>query len=575
MMEDVEIKCRGCGEIFILRSDQREYYLQRKIPEPKYCPICRKSYRDKKQKEQKAQNDAEWRLKKAEELRQYTDNLKEWNVVSLSEVELEDADRTLYIIGNGFDLMHGAKSSYYDFNKTLGKNSQLRFYLENYLKVEDLWADFEGALAKINVEAMCSPLTIDMFLDTMGAYDEDAGAAEFFAAAEMAAGPITAISTELKKRFRSWICSLKTNTDDRPLKEIIKQGKYLDFNYTEFIEDLYKVDENDICYIHGCRRKRKGCPKEELILGHMPGDSDSEYEFEDQYSGIQLTDYSAQMIYDAQQTAFGFVEEADEELTKNCDKIIENHKGFFEGLSEINRIITIGHSLYPVDWDYFREIISNNNAKERIQWYFGCHGKYDLERIQEFIDSFGIEKDQVFVFRTDLISVSLSETDESAHKKEDRPKKKVLGLSKDGKWEIVSYGGKIVIFDKLVKQQVFSRIFSTGINGVVFDDNNICLFLVARGMYKGVFLLRLIDGEWKYIREIEGIPNQGVITKRLHKIFLKNDQIIFVYNNRIRKYDTCDGKLIYNKQIQKAFEYAFEGEDLTERFRKIYRTGFY
>lgn len=59
--------------------------------------------------------------------------------------------------------MYGVKSSYYDFNKTLGKHSQIRFYQENYLKADDLWADFEGALAKINVEAMCSPVTIDMF----------------------------------------------------------------------------------------------------------------------------------------------------------------------------------------------------------------------------------------------------------------------------------------------------------------------------------------------------------------------------------------------------------------------------
>lgn len=575
-MEDVEIKCCGCNEIFVLRSAQREYCLQRKIPMPRYCPICRKAYRDKKQQERKQQEDAEWRIKKEEEFRQYIEDLKDWNVVSLAEVEPEDIDKTLYVIGNGFDLMHGARSSYYDFSKTLGKNSQIRFYLENYLKAEDLWADFEGALAKINVEAMCSPMTIDLFLDSMGAYDEDAGAAEFFAATEMAAGPITVISTDLKKRFRKWICSLKTNTDDRPLKDIIKQGKVLDFNYTEFIEDLYEVDENDICYIHGCRRKKKGCPTEELVLGHMPGDSDSEYEFENQYSGIQLTDCRAQMIYDAQETALRFVGEADEELTKNCDKIIEKHRAFFEGLTEISRIITIGHSLYPVDWDYFKEIIRNNSAKDGIEWYFGCHGKCDLEHIQKFVECFGIEKDQVYIFRTDLISVSLSATDENVHKHgHNKPERKVLCSSGDGKWEIIGYGGKITIYDKILNREVFSRIFSTNITGGVFDDSNTCLFLVARGLYKGVFLLRVVGGKWKYVQEIEGIPNQGVITRRLNKIFLNGDRITFVYNNRIRGYDADNGKLVFNKQARRASESEFEGEDLTEKFKKIYGTQFY
>ena len=219
-----EIKCAECNEIFIFRSSERDYYSLRRIPEPKYCPICRRNYRKKMRQKEKIQEDVEWRLKKEKEFQEYIDDLKSWNVVSLAGVEPTSFDNTLYVIGNGFDLMHGAKSSYYDFSKTIGKNSSLRFYLETYLKVDDLWADFENTLAKINVEMMCSPLTIDMFLDAMGAYD-DAGAAEFFAAAEMAASPITEIDTELKKRFRTWICSLKTNTDDRPLKPIITQGK--------------------------------------------------------------------------------------------------------------------------------------------------------------------------------------------------------------------------------------------------------------------------------------------------------------------------------------------------------------
>jgi hypothetical protein len=48
--------------------------------------------------------------------------LKGYNVLSLSDIKLSDEDKVLYVIGNGFDLMHGAKSSYYNFGNTLGKN---------------------------------------------------------------------------------------------------------------------------------------------------------------------------------------------------------------------------------------------------------------------------------------------------------------------------------------------------------------------------------------------------------------------------------------------------------------------
>ncbi len=58
------------------------------------------------------------------------------------------------------------------------------------MKTDDLWADFEGALGKINIEAMCQPYIIDNFLDINGAYDEDAGAAEIYMSAEMAVEPI-------------------------------------------------------------------------------------------------------------------------------------------------------------------------------------------------------------------------------------------------------------------------------------------------------------------------------------------------------------------------------------------------
>lgn len=75
-------------------------------------------------------------------------------------------------------------------------------------------------------------------------------------------------------------------------------------------------------------------------------------------------------------------------------------------------------------------------------------------------------------------------------------------------------------------------------------------------------------------RIIDLIPTRKtVITKRLQKILLRDNRLIFVYNSRIRKYDVETGKLVYNKAVRHAFE--SEGEDLTQKFKGIYRTGFY
>lgn len=353
---------------------------------------------------------------------------------------------------------------------------------------------------------------------------------------------------------------------------MITKGKVLNFNYTEFIEELYGVPESDICYIHGDRRNKKVVLEEELILGHMPGVSDAEYEFEDNYGGINLSGNCAQMIYDAQQTALRHVAEADEELTKDCNKIIKSHKDFFEELSNISRIIIIGHSLYPVDWDYFREIIDQNHAREDVAWCFGCHGKSDLERIQTFINHFKIERRQVSVFRTDTISVELSAA-ESVKQPNLGLKEKMIGCSDDSKWSVISTGNKVAIKDNEPERETFSRIFSITMSSAVFVGD-ICVF-IAKGVYKGLFLLRYITGKWKYIKELEAIPNQGLINRRLNRILLDGNELVFVYNNRVRKYDINSGNMIYNQQARKAREQFHRGDNITEKFKKYYKEGFH
>lgn len=578
-MNDKEIKCAGCGEIFILRQEESEYYQKRAKGEPKYCPICRKAYR-KKQKQKQTEIDYEKRNEQKKiDHESYLKALLNWNVVDLDAVEPAESDEVLYVLGNGFDLMHGAKSSYWDFGKTVGKSSQMRFYLENYLEVDDLWSDFENALARINVEGMCSPYVLDMHLDMMEAYDPDASMASFFAAVEMAVGPILAMNSELKDRFRKWICSVEINTDDRPLKHVLKSGKVLSFNYTEFAETLYGVREKDICYIHGSRKKKKGFPTEELILGHMPGDSDRQYDFQNKYGGINLSGNRVQILYDAQQTALSFVVDADNGLTKYCDKIIEKHSAFFGGLSGINKVITIGHSLYPVDWDYFSEVIRQNNNPQEIMWYFSCYSRADLDRIDAFVKNFDISRDKVLVFRSDQIHVEIKETQEDKQadvSKKHLPLAKSIGVSDDGRWEVFAEDHILSVIDKKNGGIVFKRIFSSRVNGAVFDATGRILLLVIRGLYKGVFLLKSANDEWKYVTELQGIPNQGVITKRLKQVVLQGNNIVFVYNSRVRKYDISDGSLAYNKERNRnKTEVEFMGDDLTHKFGKIYKNGFY
>jgi hypothetical protein len=53
----------------------------------------------------------------------FEENLKEWNLLSLEEMGESVKEGSLYVIGNGFDMLHGVRSSYYDFSRILGKRS--------------------------------------------------------------------------------------------------------------------------------------------------------------------------------------------------------------------------------------------------------------------------------------------------------------------------------------------------------------------------------------------------------------------------------------------------------------------
>ena len=135
-MKDKEVTCKECNRIFVIRSSELESFSARKKPIPQYCSLCYKRYCAEKAAERKQREDLVWQ-KKALEIQRYCDALNslqsKFDILPLEEVAPDTEDKVLYVIGNGFDLMHGVRSSYYDFGRTLGKQSHIRFVLDNYL----------------------------------------------------------------------------------------------------------------------------------------------------------------------------------------------------------------------------------------------------------------------------------------------------------------------------------------------------------------------------------------------------------------------------------------------------------
>lgn len=378
------LKCKECKTAFFTEGE-RNFYKKKGLYTPKRCKSCRE--KRKVLHEQRS---------KELELDHVLANLQ---FEQIEEVETQSADPNtiLYIIGNGFDLMHGVPSSYYKFRDSMGQRNELRKTLEMYIGKEDLWADFEESLAYLDDEAMLVTLNdwMDIF-DVKEQHDDDFSAADFFMAAETAMAPTHVIMNELPKRFRKWIVTLKPTISNTPLKRIINtKAMFINFNYTEFLETIYEVPKRNIFYIHGERRDKN----KELILGHSDMDNHEIDLDPNDFKSNQLR-MKNQTTYDLHATAGYQLGNYYSSTAKKSNEVIKANKEIFMGYTDIDTVVVIGHSLSVVDYPYFKEAFKTNRKSSNMKWFISWYSAGDIKRIDAFAKTLGIQPKQIKLFKT-------------------------------------------------------------------------------------------------------------------------------------------------------------------------------
>ena len=521
--------CKSCNKEFLTYKDN----------DFSHCRMCVNSFRKEQELKKKEAQDLKWREQKKRNQELFEKEIQRYQLVSIDSIT--PSKSTLYIIGNGFDLMHRVPSSYYNFRDSLGKHNRLREMLECVLTPKDIWADFENALGNQNLDLMGSRHIIDMWLDDFGFFDEDSGVAEYYMTVEAAANPIITVTNKLQSAFRKWVKSLKVGTVDKPLVRLIHpNGKAISFNYTEFINTLYDV--KDVCYIHGCR-----ITKDKLILGHKPGVECMLHEKE-----RKARSYRQSVIDAAQEEVLTLIGQCDEEITKDCQAIIKNNKSFFDSLKNITQIIVIGHSISVVDWDYFIEI---NKLVSNAHWYFGIYGLNDLRNMCNLVEKMCLKG--YSVFRTDGIYTTTSAV-EDTFKRNNEPKP--INIIKDETSISVKQHYYLIIDD-------YELILPNTVNKIIILDNHL---FIMNDVQKNIILLNKCDNKWSFIAKLESFGNQCLINCRLSHIFLTDENITFVFNNRVRTYELESGRLIINRQLQGARNLKYEGIDVINEFVTIY-----
>ena len=268
--------------------------------------------------------------------------------------DMESAIKTLYVVGNGFDMHHGIKSSYWNYMKWLEAN-----YPELFKEIEQTfrgateeswWADFENGLEKV-----------DWFYNinnTTTKSEYQVGDVEI--AGKKSSQRLLKLYDAIQVTFTQWVESLAPQIKAvKPDLDLDSAAMYLNFNYTNTLQDAYQVPDENVLHIHG-----NALRGDKVIIGHKSNG--------DQFHIMQaeLVDYTSDTINMAR--AIG-------RFRKPTGKIIAEHQSFFDSLADVEQVTTCGFSFSSVDMPYVREIMKH--IEDKVIWRVYVHFDRDRERM--------------------------------------------------------------------------------------------------------------------------------------------------------------------------------------------------
>lgn len=309
----------------------------------------------------------------------------------------------LYIIGNGFDLHHGLKTSYYNFAQYLEKkDTKLYDLLERFVSYspEDnsLWSRFEENLANLDADELLSENTD--YLPDIGSDDFRDG--DFHTFGYVMDKICKSLTSGLKEHFKEFILSIEyPDTIWEKKIRLDKEATFLNFNYTNTLERIYRINQKNIKYIHNSVYN-----SEEIILGHAidpkkfekqlpePPESLTEDEIIEWYSENDSCDYS----YD---TGRNNLHKYFKLMHKPTADIISSNASFFHSLKDVEKIYVYGHSISQVDIPYFEEIVKY--ISKDTKWEVSYYDDESVNNLKQSLLDIGVLEENITFIRLEDI----------------------------------------------------------------------------------------------------------------------------------------------------------------------------
>lgn len=169
--------------------------------------------------------------------------------------------KTLYIIGNGFDIHHKLPTDFkYFHNYVIDNKISLKDDFEEYFSFnpnDNSWSNFEKDLGKFDCK---------YFFDKINNIDilhENFKLSSIYDLEDQLNQETDKLINQIRDAFESWIEEIDLDSADKKLS-LKKNALFLNFNYTLTLEKVYGISPDKIFHIHGDIKREKM----ELIFGH-------------------------------------------------------------------------------------------------------------------------------------------------------------------------------------------------------------------------------------------------------------------------------------------------------------------
>lgn len=287
----------------------------------------------------------------------------------------------LYIVGNGFDLNHGRKTSYWDYrNHLLEKYPDLvnKFDTMEHTRgaevdVNSRWSDLENALW-LDYDSAFSEITDNYYPDLSS--ERTPGWDDIGIEVNNRYGFIKKFTRDY---FYEWIWNEDQEFIDNNFKRHVfySDSYFVTFNYTKTLENLYGIPKDHILHIHGSVDSpdsiQFGTPENNPIIAQ----NNLKKQFrQDEFYSVSVEPGVSSLA--------GCMNHMHKDIAGNMGRL----ETFVDGICGIDEIIIMGHSFSGIDAPYYSQKLIPKFFN--VNWTIYVHNDRDMDEAQQFARYYNI-----------------------------------------------------------------------------------------------------------------------------------------------------------------------------------------